>query len=105
METLSNWAGVVQWLLAGFCGWVWWSLKRRFTPKEDHSALRGDHSQLERRVGSIESAVKNLPTMKDITDLIVKQTEMAGDIKRIDDGSVRMQRQLDRIEEFLRGNK
>lgn len=98
LETLSNYVGVIQWILTAFCGWIWWSLKGRFTTKEDYN-------QLEKRVTAIESAVKNLPTIKDHNDVIIRQTESNGHIKRIDEGNDRMQKQLDRIEAYLMGNR
>lgn len=94
LEYLSDYAGIIQWVLAAFCGWVWWSMKARFTTKEDHMAL-------EKRVTVVETAVKNLPTISDHHELLTKLTEMHGTVKNTEEKVGRSQRQTDRIEDFL----
>ncbi|MDX2094347.1 MAG: DUF2730 family protein [Alphaproteobacteria bacterium] len=101
LEILSDYGGIIQWVLTIFCGWVWWSLQRRFTTKEDHNLLKDDHSALEKRVTSVETAIKNLPTISNHNELLVKVIEIGGNVKNTEEKVMRTQRQTDRIEDFL----
>lgn len=97
-ETLSNWQHLVQWVLAAFVGWVWWSIKSRFSTKEDHVAL-------EKRVLAVENAVKNLPTIKDHHELIIGLTKLNGGVEKMDTSMAAVQRQVNRIEDYLMQGK
>ncbi len=94
LETLNDWRNVIQWVFTGLVAWIWWSIKTRFTTKEDHLSL-------EKRVAAAEVALSNLPTLHDHHLLVLQGAETKGHVRRVEETVQRVQTQLDRIEEFL----
>lgn len=127
-DLLSSWAGLIQWLLTGFVGLVWYSIQRRFVSKHEHGALerqvsdldttvknlpsredflameqhvRGEIGGMDKRVTAIETAVKGLPTKDDHHELMLKLTTMIGKVDVVDQKVAAVAHQTNRTEEFL----
>jgi hypothetical protein len=85
-----------------FLGWVGWSVKTRFVPREEHNKLTD-------RVAQLETVVKYMPTAREINALRTELSAVSTDLKvynqrhaNTEDGLRRVQVQLDRMDEFLR---
>lgn len=74
LESIGSWIGLLQTAGAAFCGWVWWSIERRFASKTAHETL-------ERRVAGLDAAVKNLPTKDNLHVLEQRVTGIEGHLK------------------------
>lgn len=81
-------------LLGLLLAWVAWSFKRKFVTREDYEA---DRAKLQERQASLarqheaalagqsalETAIKNLPTAKDMHALALSLEEVRGDMKAL----------------------
>lgn len=110
---LGEWKGLIAVIvntgLGVILGWIGWSLKRRFVPREDFDAQSKAHSALETRVASIETRVAQLPNAEDIHALTLQITELKGALgvvstrfDNITGVADRLQHQVDRIDGYLR---
>lgn len=102
-EIWAEWKGVFIFFLSMFCGWFGWSLKKRFVPREEHEALAEE-------VKAIKAKTDKMPTAQDIHGLSLQLTEMKGDLRTVNEKfngvdklSSRIQMQVDRMEDFLKG--
>ncbi len=93
-------------------GWIGWSVKTRFVPREDHNKLENDHRHLAMRVTQLESAIGNLPSAKEINALRAQLSDVGTELKvfnqrqiNAEDNMRRVQTQLDRMDMYLRGPK
>lgn len=113
LHQFNDWIGPVVYLLTTlFIGWIGWSVKRRFVPREDHDKLNARVEKVETRVTTVENKVADLPSAKDAQALAVRMTELTGELKVFDQrframesAGARLQLQIDRIELFLRQQK
>ena len=88
-------------LFSLFLGWIGWSLKKRFVPREEHERLSA-------RVDLLENAMSHLPSAKEINALRGQLTEVSSDLKVFNQRHIaasekfdRLERQVDRIERYL----
>lgn len=88
-------------IAASIAGAIWWLLKQCFVTKDDHRGLVTKHDELDKRVTSIETAIKNLPTITHHNELYIKLVEMGGTVKSTDEKVNRIQHQTDRTEDYL----
>lgn len=105
MEILNEWKSFLYLGVTMFLGWIGWSLKKRFVPREDHDRLSA-------RVDDIERRLETLPSAKEINALRHQLTEVSSDLKVFNQRHLateakidRLQLQTDRIERFLMEKK
>ena len=82
------------WILSGFCGWIWWSLKKRFATKEDVKAVSV-------RVDRIEQKVADMPGLKDFHKMQMTIEHMAGVQNEQKAILQRVEKILDRQQDYL----
>ena len=82
------------WILSGFCGWIWWSFKRRFATKEDVKAVSV-------RVDRIEQKVADMPGLKDFHKMQMTIEHMAGVQNEQKAILQRVEKILDRQQDYL----
>lgn len=93
-----------QYVWAVFCaflGWVWWSIKKRFVPREEMDAMVI-------RVTALETRISTLPTGEEVRALKEAMSETKSELRVFNERHInseqdreRMERQLSRIEQFL----
>lgn len=86
------------WILGGFSGWIWWSLKKRFATKEDVKTLAA-------RVEKVEQKVADLPGLKDFHKMQITIEHMAGEQKEQKAILERVEKILDRQQDYLLRDK
>ena len=82
------------WILSGCCGWIWWSLKKRFAPNEDVKAVSV-------RVDRIEQKVADMPGLKDFHKMQMTIEHMAGVQNEQKAILQRVEKILDRQQDYL----
>lgn len=112
LDFLSEWKNIFYALAAAFCTWVWWSLKKRFVPREEFEKLQRENVLRDERIAALQTAIAQLPTAKEINALRAQLTEVAGELKvfnhvhaNTNEKISRLQLQTDRIERFLMEKK
>lgn len=91
MQSNSN---LLIWILGAIFGWIWWSLKKRFVPKEDLVPLII-------RIEDVEKKVADMPSQKDFHKIQLTIEGMAGEQKEQKAIMERVERSLDRQQEYL----
>ncbi len=88
-----------------FLGWVWWSFKKRFVPREDF-----DNALI--RIEGLEVKISTLPTADELRSLKDTMGEVKGELRVFNERHInnesdrqRTERQLNRIEEYLMSAK
>lgn len=94
-------------------------LKTHFAPKslekviaDAITSMTMNFNNMDKRVAILEERSKNIPTLKDLHKLETHIHDLSGDLKRVDesiDGFVgyieRLEKQVNRQEDFLKRNK
>lgn len=104
-DIFQEWKSFLYLFVTMFLGWIGWSLKKRFVPREDHD-------QLVLRVAKLESAIELLPSAKEINALRGQLADVSSELKVFNQRHIgmseqfsRLQRQVDRIEHYLMEQK
>lgn len=102
IEQLQEWKSFLYLAATMFLGWIGWSLKKRFVPREEHERLAA-------RVDRLENAMAHLPSAKEINALRGQLAEVGTDLKVFNQRHLateqkldRLQVQLDRMDAYLR---
>lgn len=91
MQSNSN---LLIWILGAVFGWIWWSLKKRFVPKEDLAPLII-------RIDDVEKKVADMPSQKDFHKMQLTIEHMAGEQTAQKEIMTRIEKTLDRQQEYL----
>lgn len=91
MQSYSN---LLIWILGAIFGWIWWSLKKRFVPKEDLLPLII-------RIDDVEKKVADMPSQKDFHKTLLTIEHMAGQLQEQKAIMERVEKTLDRQQEYL----
>lgn len=91
MQSNSN---LLIWILGAIFGWIWWSLKKRFVPKEDLLPLII-------RIDDVEKKVADMPSQKDFHKMQLTIEHMAGEQTAQKEIMSRIEKTLDRQQEYL----
>lgn len=86
------------WFLGGFCTWIWWSLKKRFATKEDVKTVAS-------RVEKIEQKVADMPGLKDFHKIQITIEHIAGMQNEQKAILERVEKILDRQQDYLLRDK
>lgn len=102
MEILNEWKSFLYLGVTMFLGWIGWSLKKRFVPREEHERLVA-------RVDRLDNTMALLPTAKEINSLRLKLDELSTNLKVFDQRHLgteakldRLTLQIDRMDAYLR---
>lgn len=98
IELLLKYSGVIGMIAAPFFGWIWWSLKKRFVTKEDFAAYTA-------RLEIVEKTVSAMPSMNDFHKTLLTIEHMAGQLQEQKAIMERVEKTLDRQQEYLMRNK
>lgn len=98
IDFMQNNSNFLIWILGGFSGWIWWSLKKRFATKEDLKAVAS-------RVEKIEQKVADLPGLKDFHKMQITIEHMCGEQKEQKAILERVEKILDRQQDYLLRDK
>lgn len=92
-------------IFVAFMGWVWWSIKKRFVPREELDAVV-------RRVGALEVKISTLPTADDLRALREAMSETKTELRVFNErhhnseqDKERFERWMDRMERYLMGER
>lgn len=109
METFIELKQYIWTLFLAFMGWVWWSFKKRFVPREDFDKAVGSNLA---RIEKLEVKISTLPTADELRALKETMSDVKGEIRVFNERHInseqdrdRMERQLGRIEQFLMSEK
>lgn len=96
--------GLLYWIAAAVMGWIGWSVKTRFVPREEHNKLQD-------RVTELENVVKVLPSAREINALRAQMGDVSSELRvfntkqgHTDEKLNRLQTQLDRMDTYLRSS-
>lgn len=121
-EFLGTWGWLAAILTNLFIAWIGWSLRRQFVTREDYEAAMlkvaaeakaaaDAADKAARRADEVAAEVARMPGRDEIHKLDLSVTELSGRItqfgERLDgsrDTMSRLQRVLDRVEDFLLKN-
>lgn len=111
-EVISEWKSILWAIISSVVFWVWWSLKKRFVPREEFEKLQEESAKRDKRIAALETAVAQMPSSKEIAGLRAQLTEVAGELKVFNQRHVstdeklnRVQMETDRIMRFLMEKK
>lgn len=101
IAALSQWQGLVYLVGNMVLGLVMLAITAKFVTRKEHDSLKD-------RVVSVETRVSNMPDTKTIHDLALQLSDLKGELRsmplrfeRVDALSLQMQKQVDRIEDYL----
>lgn len=94
VDFVQNNSNFLIWILGGFSGWIWWSLKKRFATKEDLKAVSA-------RVDKVEQKVADMPGLKDFHKMQITIEHMAGVQNEQKAILQRVEKILDRQQDYL----
>lgn len=114
MEFIERYGAFIFTVFSGVCsavlGWFLWSLRSSFASKDEHKQLSLKHDALDLRLLELRKRQEELPTRDDIHALRIALMANSADLKATNERlagsaemSKRMQNQLDRVEDYLRG--
>jgi hypothetical protein len=88
----------------GLLGWVLWSLRKQFVPRE-HCATKCE--ALAQKQAELAQAQKALPTAAEVRDMQIQLAEIEGDIKTVKatvEGHLELMQRLERPLNLLMGH-
>lgn len=109
----ENWWDILLWVI-NFAFWGFMLYMRTvFVSKETYSddmkKIEDEHDELEKRVATIENDMKHLPDGETARQLLLEMSELRGELKVVYERSAsfdntvdRLQKQVDRMDTFLR---
>ncbi len=98
LSFLKNNQQLLVWFLGGFCTWIWWSLKKRFATKEDLKSVSS-------RVDKVEQKIADMPGLKDFHKMQMTIEHMAGEQKEQKAILQRVEKTLERQQDYLLRDK
>lgn len=99
-QILQAYSPYVLLFLTSLLGWIGWSLRSKFTTKIVFDNLC-------QRVQKIEDKMEEIPTKQDLHQISINMEKMSGDLNTQKNILMRVERTMERQEEFLlnRGQK
>lgn len=108
-------SSVLVLLGAPFFGWVLWSLNQKFVPSatceqkrnlviEQVENVEEENNDIEQRLALLEQALKNLPKAEDVHAIRETQAEQGAVLRGMRESFVRLEKQYDTLDHFLREN-
>lgn len=86
------------WILGGFCGWIWWSIKTKFVTKETYQMLVGEVSEL-------KNQVSGMPSQRDFHKMQLSLEHITGELATQNKTLSIIEKTLERQQDYLMGNK
>lgn len=94
ISILKDYWGVIAGIFGFFFAWA------KFTATKTY-ATKDDLNQIDTRLTAVEQSVKGLATQKDMHEMMIRIERITGKIDQIEAISTRMERTVQRQEEFL----
>ena len=101
IKFIEHYSQFAVWAMGGFLGWIWWSLKNRFATKEDLCLLKTDIDRQNARLNTVERRVLNVPSMQEFHRIQITIEHLAGEQKEQKAILTRLEKGVDRLQEYL----
>ena len=98
LKAIKEYWGVIVGVVGFLFGWAKWSAGKNFVEKKDFDDLKD-------RVGTIENNISTLATKEEINRLLIQNERILGDLKETKAIVSRMERTVQRQEDYLMNNK
>ncbi|MES5046500.1 DUF2730 family protein [Rhizobium nepotum] len=114
MENIRSWLGLVSLVISvGATIWLWLTSGAKKTASdlaefrrqdaEEKKTMMAAITALGQRTQTLESELKHLPNAKDVMEMRLQISDMAGNIGRMEESQKGVARTINRVEDFLIG--